>query len=79
MPDLTVAQLLAQPGRCSPRCLTAAGSEMTPCAFPCGGRWHGILARTTVPGTATIATVHAGPMCEGQTDLLDVVADLDAA
>lgn len=57
--DLAAADLIAD-RTCSATCLLAAGID-DGCGCPCAGRWHGLLARTPVPGSGTVRRPHSVP------------------
>jgi hypothetical protein len=73
--DLTAADLIADKS-CSASCLLAAVADAE-CGCPCGGRWHGVLARTLVPDTSTFRRPLSAP--QPGPHLLDELAAAMAA
>ena len=67
--DLTAAQMVGM-GLCSAQCLTSTGTEAQYCGCRCRGRWHGLLAKTPVPGSADARPAPPDPV-PGQEDALE--------
>lgn len=68
MTDLTAAQMAGM-DVCTPQCLVSTGTEAAACSCACKGRWHGVLASTSVPGSADARPAPPEPH-PGQEDLL---------